>query len=90
MSFLKDGVGIKGVYLVKQTQEIDNYVDKTIYVCSTKQRAIKYCQRLNAEYGYGCEFDDDYNLVEVLDYDNCHYYNWEYIEIDEDLVLLNQ
>jgi hypothetical protein len=75
------------VYLVKQTQEIDNYVDKTIYVCSTKEKAMEYCQKLNAEYGCGCDFDDDDNLVEVLDYDSCHYYDWEAMEIDEPLAL---
>lgn len=73
------------VYLVKQTQEIDNYVDKTIYVCSTKERAMEYCQRLNQEYGCGCDFDENWNLIQVLDYDNCHYYDWESLEIDEPL-----
>lgn len=77
----------KMVYLVKQTQEIDYYNDKTIYVCSTRERAIEYCQKLNKEYGCGCQFDDDWNFIMVDDIDNCHYYNWEGIEVDEELIL---
>ncbi len=77
----------KTVYLVKQTQEIDYFNDKTIYVCSTKERAIEYCQKLNKEYGCGCQFDDDWNFIMVDDIDNCHYYNWEGIEVDEELIL---
>lgn len=78
----------KVVFLVKQTQEIDYYNDKTIYVCSTRERAIEYCQKLNKEYGCGCQFDDDWNFIMVDDIDNCHYYNWEGIEVDEELILL--
>lgn len=78
----------KMVYLVKQTQEIDYFNDKTIYVCSTKERAIEYCQKLNKEYGCGCQFDDDWNFIMVDDIDNCHYYDWEGMEVDEELVLL--
>lgn len=73
------------VYLVNQTQEVDNLVDKTIYVCSTCERAQEYCRKLNKEYGCGCEFDENWDLVEVLDYDDCHYYDWESMEIDEPL-----
>lgn len=73
------------VYLVKQTQETDDYIDKTIYVCSTEERAMKYCQKLNKEYGCGCDFDKDWNFVDVLDYDDCHYYDWEEMEVDEPL-----
>lgn len=79
------------VYLVRQTQPIDYYDEKTIYVCSTKERAQEYCRKLNKEYGYGVKFDEDWDFVgfdDEYDYDQQHYYDWEQVEVDEDLVLI--
>lgn len=76
------------VYLVKQTQEDTEYQDKTIYVCSTLDKAIDYCQELNKTYGKGCKFSEDYDFLEITDYCTCHYYDWEAIEVDEKLFIL--
>lgn len=79
------------VYLVRQTQPVDYYDDKTIYVCSTKEKAQEYCRKLNKEYGYGVKFNEDWDFVEFddeYDYDNQHYYDWECMEVDEELVIL--
>ena len=76
------------VYLVKQTQWTDDmpdYINTTIYVCSTRERAQKYCQELNKEYGFDCTFDDDWNFVEING-SYPHYYDWEGMEVDEPLV----
>lgn len=79
------------VYLVRQTQITSGYDEKTIYVCSTKERADEYCRKLNKEYGYGVKFNDEWDFVEFddeYDYDQQHYYDWECMEIDEELALL--
>lgn len=75
------------VYLVKQTQPSSDYVDKTIYVCSTKKRAQDYARQLNKEYGYGVKFNKDYDFIDVddsLDYVQ-HYYTVEAMKIDKPL-----
>lgn len=79
------------VYLVRQTQIIDGYDEKTIYVCSTKEKAQEYCRKLNKEYGYGVKFNDDWDFVEFddeYDYDQQHYYDWQCMVVDESLVML--
>lgn len=60
---------MKYVYLVKQTQRSAGYIDTTIYVCSTEEKAEEYAKKLNKEYGNG----------------KTHYYDVEKIEVDEDL-----
>lgn len=83
----------KTVWLVRQTQPVDYYENRTIYVCSTKERAVEYCRKLNKTYGYGVRFDENYDYIDYdddYDYDNVHYYDWESMEIDEDLVLLDE
>lgn len=74
-------------YLVKQTQETDGYFDKTIYVCSTKEKAQEYCRKLNERYGCGCIFTPEWDFEYESDFD-AHFYNWECMEIDESLVIL--
>lgn len=77
------------VYLVRQTQPVDYHNDKTIYVCSTKEKAQEYCRKLNKEYGYGVKFNDDWDFVEFddeYDYDHQHYYDWECMEVDKPLM----
>lgn len=76
------------VYLVKQTQETDGYRDKTIYVCSTKEKAQEYCRKLNKRYGYVAQFDVNWDFICASDSEYCHYYDWEYMEVDEELVML--
>lgn len=75
------------VYLIKQTQETEGYFDKTIYICSTKEKAQEYCRKLNETYGYGCKFSKEWDFEYECD-DDVHFYNWEHMEVDEDLVLL--
>lgn len=74
------------VYLVKQTQDTYGYFDKTIYVCSTKEKAQEYCRKLNKIYGDGCKFSKEWDFEYECDY-NTHFYNWEPMEVDEELVL---
>lgn len=79
------------VYLVRQTQITSGYDEKTIYVCSTKERAVEYCRALNKDYGYGVKFNDEWDFVEFddeYDYDQQHYYDWECMEVDKELVLI--
>ena len=76
------------VWLVRQTQPVDYYEEKTIYVCSSKEKAVEYCRKLNEEYGYGCVFDENWDFIEPgTDYDAIHYYDWDCMEIDKPLVL---
>jgi hypothetical protein len=79
------------VYLVRQTQPVDYYEQKTIYVCSTKEKAQEYCRTLNKEYGYGVKFNDEWDFIDLDDdyeHEQQHYYDWECMELDEELVLL--
>ncbi len=79
------------VYLVRQTQPIDYYEQKTIYVCSTKEKAQEYCRTLNKEYGCGVKFNDGWDFIDLDDdyeHEQQHYYDWECMEVDEELVLL--
>lgn len=70
MKYQKVGVNkMEYVYLVKQTQRSAGYIDTTIYVCSTEERAVEYVNKLNEEYGNG----------------RTHYYSVEKIKVDEDL-----
>lgn len=76
------------VYLVKQTQPTAGYNDKTIYVCATKEKAQEYCRILNKEYGFAAQFDENWNLVYGFDSECAHYYDWEYMDVDKNLVIL--
>ena len=73
------------VYLVRQTQTEDDYQGKTIYVCSTKERAVEYARKLNKQYGYGVEFNEDYDFIYNNGNDIYHYYDVEEIEVDQEL-----
>lgn len=73
------------VYLVKQKQPSSDYFDTTIYVCSTKERAIEYCRKLNKEYGKNCVFDENWDFVDENIDGDPHYYTWVGMEIDEPL-----
>lgn len=76
----------KYVYLVRQTQPVDYYDEKTIAVFDNKAQAEKLARALNKEYGCGCVFDDDWNFIEPgTDYDNQHYYDIDCQEINPDL-----
>lgn len=76
------------VYLVKQTQPTNYHHDKTIYVCTTKEKAQEYCRKLNKEYGFAAQFDENWNLVYGVDSEHSHYYDWECMNVDENLVIL--
>lgn len=76
------------VYLVKQTQPVDCYYDKTIYVCTTKEKAQEYCRKLNKRYGYAARFDENWDCMCGSDSEYCHYYDWECMDVDENLVIL--
>ena len=70
------------VYLVRQTQTVDYYDERTIAVFTDKEKAYK----LNKEYGDGCQFDDDYNFIEPgTDYDSLHYYDVDCKELNPDM-----
>lgn len=76
------------VYLVRQTQPREYYETRTIYVCSTKERARDYARKLNKQYGYGVKFNQNYDFIdfdEKYDYDSQHYYDIETIEVDKPL-----
>lgn len=73
---------IKSVYLVRQTQTTENYFDKTIYVCTDYDEAVRRARELNKTYGSGCVFDDDWELWEITG-DDYHYYDVEEIRLNE-------
>lgn len=75
----------KYVYLVRQTQPVDYYEEKTIAVFDNEEQAEKLAQELNKEYGQGVIFDKDYNFVDFdpdYDYDAIHYYDIDAQEVN--------
>ncbi len=78
----------KYVYLVRQTQPVDYYDQKTIAVFDNKAQAEKLARALNKEYGYGVRFDENYDYIEEdddYDYDNIHYYDIDCQELNPDI-----
>lgn len=77
---------IKGVWLVRQTQPIEEYYQRTIAVYDNEEDARKLAQRLNKCYGRGCEFDEDWDFYQIdwehTDEYNYHYYDIEYQELN--------
>lgn len=81
------------VYLVKQTQPSCDYDNQTIYVCSTLEKANEYAQRLNKKFGANCQFDEDWNFIDVDDsyyWDDVHFYSVESMKVDEDLIIFDE
>ena len=80
----RDGMifNIDYVYLVRQTQTTENFFNTTIYVCTDEDEAIRRARELNKTYGSGCEFDDDWEMIEITD-DDYHYYDVEPIKLNE-------
>lgn len=56
------------VYLIKQTQESENYQEKTIAVLTNYKQAKQVCEDLNLEYGDG----------------DTHYYEIEKIKLNDE------
>lgn len=75
----------KYVYLVRQTQPVDYYDQKTIAVFDNKEQAEKLARALNKEYGCGCTFDENWDFIELDDADNLHYYDIDCQEVNPDL-----
>lgn len=73
------------LYLVRQTQPIDYFDQKTIAVFDNLEQAQKLARELNKEYGCGCVFDDNWDFVELDDAENLHYYDIDIQELNPDL-----
>jgi hypothetical protein len=73
------------LYLVRQTQPIDYFDQKTIAVFDNLEQAQKLARKLNKEYGCGCVFDDNWDFVELDDAENLHYYDIDIQELNPDL-----
>lgn len=73
---------IKNVWLVRQTQPVDDYDQRTIAVFTDKQDALNLARRLNKVYGQNCIFDEDWDLVEYDMQDDPHYYDIECQELN--------
>lgn len=76
----------KYVYLVRQTQLMDDYNKTTIAVFDNKELAKKLARFLNKKYGTGVVFDDNWDFVEwTCETDNIHYYDVDCQETNPDL-----
>lgn len=73
------------VYLVRQTQPVDYYEEKTIAVFGDKEKAYELARKLNKAYGCGCVFDGNWDLVELDDGENLHYYDVDCQELNSDM-----
>ena len=63
------------VYMVRQTQPEADLYNYTIAVYDNYTMADFLMKALNKKYSKGVEFDEDYHLMKVKDYDICHYYD---------------
>ena len=78
----------KYVYLVRQTQPVDYYDQRTIAVFDDENKALELARALNKEYGYGVRFDENHDFVDYDDdyeYDNVHYYDIDCQELNPDM-----
>lgn len=80
----------KYLYVVNQTQPYENYEQTTIAVFTDEADALKLARALNKEYGDTdvCEFDDDWDFVEIKDdgdTEYAHYYEVDSVELDPDI-----
>lgn len=75
----------KKIYLVRQTQPADYYDQKTIAVFDNYEQARDLARALNKEYGCGCVFNADWDLVELDDCDNLHYYDVDEQSVNPEL-----
>lgn len=74
------------VYLVRQTQLMDDYNKTTIAVFDNREKAEKLARALNKEYGTGVVFDDDWNFIEwTCELDDIHYYDVDCQELNPDM-----
>lgn len=74
-----------GVYVVRQTQPAEYFQDKPIAVFDNKEQADTLSRALNKEYGYGVRFDENFDFIESdddYDYDDVHYYDWDFMEMN--------
>ena len=77
----------KYVWLVRQTQPIDYYDQRTIAVYDNEQDAITLARKLNKEYACGVVLNDDGDLCELDDAENLHYYDVDEQPINPDMNL---
>lgn len=68
----------KYIYLVRQTQPMEDYQATTIAVFDNKKDAYDLARQLNKTYGQGVVFDDNYDFIEyTCETDDIHYYDVE-------------
>jgi hypothetical protein len=83
----EDGIcfPVECIYLVRQTQPEENYVGHTIGVFTDENKALELSRKLNKQYGSGCIFDEDGDLMEVEDGEFAHYYDVDCRELNPDI-----
>lgn len=77
----------KYIYLVRQTQPIDYYDQKTIAVYDNEQDAVKLARELNKNYACGVVLNDDGDFFELDDAENLHYYDVDKQPVNPDMNL---
>ena len=78
---------VKYVYLVRQTQPIDYYDQRTIAVYTDEQDAVMLARKLNKEYACGVVLNDDGDFYELDDAENLHYYDVDEQPVNPDMNL---
>ena len=78
---------VKYVWLVRQTQPIDYYDQRTIAVYDNEQDAITLARKLNKEYACGVVLNDDGDFCELDDAENLHYYDVDEQPVNPDMNL---
>lgn len=63
------------IYIVRQTQPEADLYNYTIAVYDNYAMAEFLMKSLNKKYSQDVEFDEEYHLIKVKDYDTCHYYD---------------
>lgn len=78
----------KRVYMVRQTQPCDGYDQFTIAVFDNKEQAVALARKLNKEYAVGVLLSDEGDFItqddEFCDWDNCHYYEIGWCDLNND------
>lgn len=84
----------KIVYLVRQTQPCDGYDQFTIAVFDNKDQAVALARKLNKEYAVGAILSKDGDFIEqdedYCDWDNSHYYEIGWCQLNDDKITDNK
>lgn len=79
----------KRIWLLRQTQPCDGYDQFTIAAFDDEVKAVANARTLNNEYAVGAKLTDEGDFIEqddeYCDWDNSHFYDLGYVELNKEV-----